>query len=59
MAAQVRVRATPTTEERTVRMTNLFGLARACCGDERERHALDQVFSEWWRPGIGKQIDLS
>jgi len=59
MAAPVQVRATPATEERLARMTNLFDLARACCGDERERHALDQVFSEWWRPGFDKQIDLS
>jgi len=58
-AALVQVRAAPTAEEQLTRMTNLFALARACCEDVRERHALDEVFSEWWRPGFGKQIDMS
>jgi len=59
IAAPVQVRAAPTTEEQLARMKNLFDLAKACCAEERERHALDQVFSEWWRPGFGKQIDWS
>ena len=59
VATSVQVRVNPTTEEQLVRMSNLFDLAKACCAEEREQHALDEVFSQWWRPGFGKQIDLS
>ncbi len=59
IANSVQVRSDPTPEELLTRMSNLFDLAKACCADERERHALDQVFSGWWRPGFGRQIDLS
>lgn len=58
IASSMQIRAIPTIEEQLVRMTNLFDLAKSCSGDERERQALEQVFSEWWRPGFGKQIRL-
>lgn len=59
VATSVQVRVNPTTEEQLVRMSNLFDLAKACCAKECEQHALEEVFSQWWRPGFGKQIDLS
>ncbi|WP_230873187.1 hypothetical protein [Xylella fastidiosa] len=55
----VQVRGEPTHQEHVARMSTLFDLAKACCADERERHALDQMFSQWWRPGFGKQINFS
>jgi len=59
IASSVQVRANPTAEEQLARMSNLFDLAKATCAEEREQHALEQVFSQWWRPGFGMQIDLS
>ena len=41
------------------RMKNLFELAKQCCVDEREKEALDQMFSEWWLPGFGKEFRMS
>jgi len=58
IAAAVQVRTNPTGEEQLARMSTLYKLAKACCADGRERQALDEVFSEWWRPGFGKQISL-
>ncbi|ALR01381.1 hypothetical protein [Xylella fastidiosa] len=55
----VQVRGEPTHEQHVARISTLFGLAKACCADERERDALDQMFLQWWRPGFGKQIDFS
>lgn len=34
-----------------------FSLAKACTNDQRERDALDEVFSEWWLPGHGLGIE--
>lgn len=59
IASTVKVRVNPTVEEQLARISNLFDLAKACCAEEREQHALDQVFSQWWRPGFGREIDLS
>lgn len=59
IATSVQVRANPTTEEQLARISNLFNLAKACCAEEREQHALDLVFSQWLRRGFGMQIDLS
>jgi len=57
--AQAPVRAAPTTEQHLSRMSKLFDVAKRYCADAREQHALDEVFSAWWRPGFGRRIDLS
>lgn len=49
-------RKTATLDEQLVRMKNLFNLAKAWTNDQRERDALDEVFSEWWLPGHGVEI---
>ncbi|HHW4670162.1 MAG TPA: hypothetical protein ACQGQJ_11415 [Xylella fastidiosa subsp. multiplex] len=59
ISTSVQVRGEPTHQEHVARMSTLFDLAKACCADERELHALDQMFSQWWRPCFGKQIDFS
>lgn len=56
---QVDVRTSVTGDETLMRVTNLFEYAKACCGDERARLALDEIYLEWWLPGFGKKIDLS
>ncbi|MBB5371253.1 MULTISPECIES: hypothetical protein [unclassified Janthinobacterium] len=50
-------RATSTPGEQLARMKNVFSLAKACTNDQRERYALDKVFSEWWLPGHGLEIE--
>lgn len=57
--AQVQVRGDITGEEGLTRVTNLFEHAKTCCAEERERQALDEIYADWWRPGFGKEIDLS
>ncbi|MEN9492257.1 MAG: hypothetical protein RJA63_2706 [Pseudomonadota bacterium] len=59
IATSIQVRACTKAEDQLARMSALFELANECCTEDRERLALDQVFSDWWRPGFGKQIDLS
>ncbi|WCF27556.1 hypothetical protein [Xylella fastidiosa] len=59
ISGSVQVRGEPTHKEHLARMSTLFDLAKACCADERERDALDQMFSQWWRPGFDKQINFS
>jgi len=59
IAASIQVRESAKAEDQLARMSALFELAKDCCTDDRERQALDQMFSDWWRPGFGKQIDLS
>lgn len=59
LGASVQVRVNLTRKEHLTRMTSLFDLAKDCCTDERERQALDQVFSDWWVPGFDKKVDLS
>lgn len=50
-------RASATPDEQLSRMKNVFSLAKACTTDQRERDALDEVFSEWWLPGHGLEIE--
>jgi hypothetical protein len=59
IASSVQVRANPTAAQQLARVSKLFDLAKAFCAKEPERHALEQVFSQWWRPGFGMQMDLS
>lgn len=59
MATSVRVRCNPTIQEQRERMSALFNLAKAFCAKECEQRALDQVFSQWWLPGFGREFDLS
>lgn len=57
---QVEIRhGTPTLDTQLARMSNLFDLAKTLSKDEREHQALDDVFSEWWRPGLGEPMNLS
>jgi hypothetical protein len=58
-ASSVQVRANPTAAQQLARVSNLFALAKAFCAEEPERDALEQVFTQWWRPGFGMQMDLS
>lgn len=51
---QARERTTP--DEQLARMKTVFKLAKAWTNDQRERDALDEVFSEWWLPGHGVAI---
>lgn len=50
-------RATSTLDEQLARMKNVFNLAKAWTNDQRERDALNDVFSEWWLPGHGLKIE--
>lgn len=59
IAGRIQIRPNLTKEDQLTRTKNLFDLAKQCCGEERERQALDQIFSEWWQPGFGKVIDMS
>lgn len=49
-------RGKPTLDEQRARMKTVFNLAKAWTNDQRERDALDEVFSEWWLPGHGVAI---
>lgn len=57
--AQVQVRSDVTEKDGLIRVTNLFDCAKTCCADERERQALDEIYADWWRPGFGREIELS
>ena len=52
----LQAREMPTPDEQLARMKNVFNLAKSWSNDQRERDALDEVFSEWWLPGHGKAI---
>ena len=47
----LQAREKPTLDEQLARMKTVFSLAKAWATDQRERDALDEVFSEWWLPG--------
>ena len=55
VSLQPRTPATP--DEQLARMKSVFSLAKAWTNDQRERDALDEVFSEWWLPGHGLKIE--
>ena len=52
----LQARRMPTLDEQRARMKTVFNLAKAWTNDQRERDALDEVFSEWWLPGHGVAI---
>lgn len=56
VALTLQVRARPTLDEQLARMNTVFSLAKEWTTDQRERDALDEVFSEWWLPGHGVEI---
>lgn len=56
VAQSLQARGRPTLDEQLERMKTVFGLAKAWSSDQRERDALDEVFSEWWLPGHGVEI---
>lgn len=45
-----------TLDEQLARMKTVFSLAKEWTNDQRERDALDEVFSDWWLPGHGMKI---
>ena len=52
----LQAREMSTLDEQLARMKTVFNLAKAWTKDQRERDALDEVFSEWWLPGHGVAI---
>lgn len=52
---KIEVRDNITANEQQNRMSNLFDVAKNCCTDGREKSALDQIFSEWSCPALGKK----
>ena len=52
----LQARGMPTLDEQLARMKTVFNLAKALTNDQRERDALDEVFSEWWLTGHGVAI---
>lgn len=52
----LQVREVSTLDEQLARMKTIFNLAKVWTNDQRERDALDEVFSEWWLPGHGVEI---
>ncbi|MGG4603762.1 hypothetical protein ACLPHM_03100 [Paenalcaligenes sp. Me131] len=54
LSLQTRTRAS--LDEQLARMKTVFKLAKAWTNDQRERDALDEMFSEWWLPGHGMAI---
>ena len=52
----LQARGVSTLDEQLARMKNVFSLAKAWTNDQRERDALDEVFSEWWLPGHGVEV---
>ncbi len=53
---RLQARGMSTLDEQLARMNTIFNLAKAWTNDQRERDALDEVFSEWWLPGHGVEI---
>ena len=56
VALSLQTRQRATLDEQLARMKTVFNLAKAWTNDQRERDALDEVFSEWWLPGHGMEI---
>lgn len=52
----LQARGMSTLDEQLARMKTIFNLAKDLTKDQRERDALDEVFSEWWLPGHGVKI---
>jgi hypothetical protein len=56
VVSRLKPRGTTTLDEQRTRMKRLFNLAKSWVNDERERDALDEIFSDWWLPGHGVEI---
>jgi len=50
VVSRLKPRGTATLDEQRTRMKRLFNLAKSWVNDERERDALDEIFSDWWLP---------